>query len=154
MIFSTFLFFFSLLFLISAFSFLLCLLWWVSLFSFFYFLKIEAQVTDLRPLSFPVEAISKTKFPLSISLLFFSCWVVSLLFFSCSAVSDSSATPWTTCSPPGFSVHGIFQARLLQWVAIPSSRESSPPRDRSNLCLLHCRRFLYCWATGEIWVFP
>ena len=29
------------------------------------------------------------------------------------------------CSPPGSSLHGIFQARLLEWVAIPSSRGSS-----------------------------
>ena len=35
------------------------------------------------------------------------------------------------CSPPGSSVHGILQARVLKWVAISSSRESSPPRDRS-----------------------
>ena len=32
-------------------------------------------------------------------------------------------------SPPGFSVHGIFQARILQWVAISFSRRSSRPRD-------------------------
>ena len=33
------------------------------------------------------------------------------------------------CSPPGFLVHGTFQARILEWVAIFFSRESSPPRD-------------------------
>ena len=33
------------------------------------------------------------------------------------------------CSPPGSSVHGILQARILEWVAIPFSRESSQPRD-------------------------
>ena len=33
------------------------------------------------------------------------------------------------CSPPGSSVHGIFQARVLEWVAMPSSRGSPPPRD-------------------------
>ena len=33
------------------------------------------------------------------------------------------------CSLPGFSVHGIFQARILEWVAIPFSRGSSQPRD-------------------------
>ena len=33
------------------------------------------------------------------------------------------------CSPPGFSVHGILQARILEWVAIPFSRGSSQPRD-------------------------
>ena len=33
------------------------------------------------------------------------------------------------CGPPGSSVHGILQARILQWVAISSSRRSSPSRD-------------------------
>jgi len=32
------------------------------------------------------------------------------------------------CSPPGSSVHEILQARILEWVAMPSSRESSQPR--------------------------
>ena len=42
------------------------------------------------------------------------------------------------CSPPGFSVHGIFQARILEWVAMPSSRGSSQPRGRTSAsCLLH-----------------
>ena len=35
------------------------------------------------------------------------------------------------CSPPGSSVHGILQARILEWVAIRFSRGSFPPRDRS-----------------------
>ena len=34
-------------------------------------------------------------------------------------------------SPPGSSVHGILQARILEWVAMPSSRGSSRPRDRT-----------------------
>ena len=49
-------------------------------------------------------------------------------------------------SPSGFSVHGIFQARILEWVAISSSRESSGPRDwtrASYLCI--GRRVLYHW---------
>ena len=32
-------------------------------------------------------------------------------------------------SPPGSSAHGILQARILEWVAVPSSRDSSQPRD-------------------------
>ena len=39
-------------------------------------------------------------------------------------------------SPPGSSVHGILQARILDWIAMPSSRGSSWPRDQT-LCLLH-----------------
>ena len=37
------------------------------------------------------------------------------------------------CSPPGFSFHGIFQARTLEWVAISSSKQSSLPRDRTHV---------------------
>ena len=46
---------------------------------------------------------------------------------SCSVVSDSFATPWT----PGSSVHGISQARTLDWVAISLSRGFSRLRDRT-----------------------
>ena len=35
------------------------------------------------------------------------------------------------CSPPGSSVHGIFQARILEWVAVSYSRGSSQPRDQT-----------------------
>ena len=45
------------------------------------------------------------------------------------------------CSPPGSSVHGILQERIMEWVAIPFSR-SSWPRDRT-MCLPHCRQILY-----------
>ena len=41
------------------------------------------------------------------------------------------------CSLPGFSVHGVSQARVLEWVAISFSRGSSRPRQGSNLHLLH-----------------
>ena len=36
------------------------------------------------------------------------------------------------CSPPGSSSHGMLQARILEWVAMPSSRGSSQPRDRTQ----------------------
>ena len=36
------------------------------------------------------------------------------------------------CSPPGFSVHGILQERILEWVAIPFTRGSFRPRDRTQ----------------------
>ena len=45
-------------------------------------------------------------------------------------VLSSSLDP-TDCSPPGSSVHGILQARILEWVSIPVSRRSSQPRDQT-----------------------
>ena len=48
------------------------------------------------------------------------------------------------CSPPGSSVPGIFQARILAWVAISSPRGSSWPRNQTRIShLLHCRKILY-----------
>ena len=42
------------------------------------------------------------------------------------------------CSPPGSSVRGIFQARILEWVAIPYSRRSSQPRDQTCVSGVFC----------------
>ena len=55
------------------------------------------------------------------------------------------------CSPPGSSVHGILQARILEWVALPSSRASFRPRDWTRISYVSCidRRVLYHWATWE-----
>ena len=42
------------------------------------------------------------------------------------------------CSLPGSSVHGIFQARILEWVAISYSRGSSQARDQTPVCYVSC----------------
>ena len=42
------------------------------------------------------------------------------------------------CSPPGSFVLGIFQARILEWVATPASRGSSRPRDRTCISYVCC----------------
>ena len=49
------------------------------------------------------------------------------------------------CSPSGTSAHGIFQARILEWFAISSSRGSSQPRDRTHISYVSCigRQVLY-----------
>ena len=67
-----------------------------------------------------------------------------------SKVTQSCLTLWDPmdCSPPGSLVHGISQARMLEWVAIPFSRGSSWPRDR-NSHLLHCRRFFTTEPPGN-----
>ena len=45
------------------------------------------------------------------------------------------------CSPPGSSVHGILQARILEWVVNPFSRGSSPPRDQTEASCIADRFF-------------
>ena len=52
------------------------------------------------------------------------------------------------CSPPGSSVHGIFLAKMLEWVAICFSRRTLLTQG-SNLDLLHCRQILYCQSPKE-----
>ena len=52
------------------------------------------------------------------------------------------------CSLPGFSVHGIFQARVLEWVAISFSRGSSWLRDRTQVSRIVGKRFTL-WATSQ-----
>ena len=42
------------------------------------------------------------------------------------------------CSPPGSSVHGILQARILEWAATPSSRGSSSPKDQTHKSYMSC----------------
>ena len=51
-------------------------------------------------------------------------------------------------SPPGSSVHGILQGRMLEWVARPSSRGSSWPRDRTCVSCIAGGFFTH-WATGK-----
>ena len=52
------------------------------------------------------------------------------------------------CGPPGSSVHGILQARILEWVALSSSKGSSQPRDQTHVSCIG-RWVLYHWATRE-----
>ena len=55
------------------------------------------------------------------------------------------------CRPPGSSVHGLFQARILAWIAISHSRGSSWPRDWTHVSCISCvgRWILYHCATCE-----
>ena len=88
----------------------------LSLFFFFFFLKISG---------------------LWLSVLCPGIWnspcVCTKLLQSCSTLCDPM-----DCSPPGSSVHGIFQVRILEWVAMPSSRGSSRPRDRIGISYISC----------------
>ena len=55
------------------------------------------------------------------------------------------------CSPPGSSVRGIFQAKILEWVAISSSRGSSQPRTKPTPHVIFCigKQILYHCTTWE-----
>ena len=55
------------------------------------------------------------------------------------------------CSLPGYSVHGISQARILEWAAISFSRGSSQPRDQTQVSCIG-GRFFNLWATSALFV--
>ena len=74
---------------------------------------------------------------------FYAEYVCMLVAQSCLTLCDPM-----NCSPPGFSVHGIHQAIILEWIAIPFSRGTSQPRNRT---LVSCvaGRFFTVGATGK-----
>ena len=69
-------------------------------------------------------------------------------FMHAYSVAQSCLTLWDPrdCSPPGSSVHGIFQARILEWVAFFYSRGSSWPRDKTHISLSGFF-FFFCKST-------
>ena len=56
------------------------------------------------------------------------------------------------CSPLGFSVCGFLQARILEWVAMPSSRGPAQPWNQTHISYVSCigRWMLYHWATRGV----
>ena len=59
--------------------------------------------------------------------------LISNYFTGCSGASALTLCNPRDCSPLGSSVRGILQARIPEWVAMPSSRESSQPRDQTHV---------------------
>ena len=77
------------------------------------------------------------------------CWCVDYIFVLCAqSLSHVQLCNPMNCSPPGSSVHGIFQARILEWIAISFSRGSFQPRDRTQVSHI-AGRFFTVWATRE-----
>ena len=65
-------------------------------------------------------------------------WIMRIHMHAKSLQSCPTLWNHADCSPPGSSIHGILQAKLLEWVAMPSSRESSPPRDWTHVSCVTC----------------
>ena len=59
----------------------------------------------------------------------------------------------TLCDPMDYTVHGILQVRILEWVAFPFSRGSSQPRDRTQVSHI-AGGFVTNWAIREAQLFP
>ena len=69
---------------------------------------------------------------------------ISLCVLSHTVVSNCSHP--LHCSPPGSFVHGIYQAKILEWGAISSSRDSYWPRDWTHISCI-AGIFFTCWVT-------
>ena len=80
----------------------------------------------------------------------FSISTFSVCVCVCARVSQSCPTLCDPmdCSPPHSSIQGILQARILEWVAIPFSKGSSQPRDRTWVSCI-AGRFFTVWAPRE-----
>ena len=110
----------------------------------------------------PLTNVLKSKVQWSLMKLFYFCLFLTLLatstfFFSKKPgvfmLSHSSCPALCypmDCRPPGSSVHRIFQARILEWVAVFFSSGSSQPRDGTHIFCIG-RQVLYHWASRHLY---
>ena len=82
----------------------------------------------IEPVSLMFPALTGGFFTTSTTYNSFSFAVLCLVTQSCLTLCDPM-----NCSLPDSSVHGILQARILEWVAMPSSSRSSQPRDQTQI---------------------
>ena len=75
--------------------------------------------------------------PLSPFALWFSCMSLLCMYANLLQLCLTLCDPMG-CSPPGSSVHGIIQRRILEWAAVPSSRGSSRPRVWTCISCFSC----------------
>ena len=73
-------------------------------------------------------------------------WMCTGTFVYLSKIKQASCP--TLCDPMDYTVRGILQARILEWVVIPFSRRSSQPRDRTQVSHI-AGGFFTSWATRE-----
>ena len=88
----------------------------------------------------PPPRPSSTKWVFDYNFTHSKCLVAQ----SCTTLCDPM-----DCRPPGSSVHEILQARVLEWVAMPSSRGSSQPNDQNQVSRI-AGRFFTSWETREV----
>ena len=122
------------------------------IFAFHQFIKIMSHLTLLLYLSnasliplntSPAPGLKQKKW-FQNSFRFIEQYICMLVAQSCPSLCDP-----TDCSPPGFSVHGILQARILECVAIPFSRGTSQPRDWTLVSCIS-GRFFTVWLQVKV----
>ena len=105
----------------------------------------EAHIYILYSMPIYVLSVNWLFWYLYLCLYSYACMPAKSLQ-SCPSLCDP-----TDCSPSGSSIHRILQARILEWVAMPSSKGSSWPRDLTSISYVSCigRRVLY--HPGATW---
>ena len=128
-------------------------------------LHLRCSRSQLQALKCPLKHSFHKTFELSETTSFHSSILPTISFSVSSLVPDTSccclvAKPCPTlcdtmdCSPPVSSVHGISQARILEWVVISYSRGSSWPRGQTHISCIAGRFFPLCHLgspSGTYW---
>ena len=102
------------------------------------------QVSHLAADSLPAEPHSSLN---SWSYMINWSYMMSIWLLSVQFTSVAQSCP-TLCDPMDYAFHGILQARILEWVAFSFCRESSQPRDWTQVSHIAGRFFTH-WATRE-----
>ena len=103
-----------------------------------------------------LDGYSVTNRQVTLNKGWFTSWpsCARLHHISQNSVQSKTKVKWkslshvTFCNPMNYMVHGILQARILEWVAFPFSRESSQPRDQTQVSCI-AGRFFTSWATRK-----
>ena len=119
--------------------------WWLAMLSTF--------LCGYWPSAFPpwISIYSILLLIFELDCLFLCCWVLCVIYIYVvyAKLSESCSVMSTLWNPMDYTVHGILQARILEWVAFPFSRGSSQPRDRIRvLCVASW--FFTNWAIWEV----
>ena len=91
----------------------------------------QRQMADALLVQSLADALGKCQFVVDTFKI--SVCLLTKSFQSCPTLCDPM-----DCNPPGSSVYGILQVRILEWVAMPSSRGSFQPRDRTHISDISC----------------
>ena len=132
-------------------------IWWIVLCPQGYICSTGNQMTAGGWKNLPSTSHSVLVLPLDVKLSYVTylignkmAWCFSFLIWMCVLVAQLCSTLYNpmNCSSPDSSVHVTSQARILEWVAMPSSRGSSQPRDWTWVSH-SAGRFFTIWATRE-----
>ena len=102
-----------------------------------------SEIMQMKPLALRLKQLETSRDVVNVNSKAFWVLVCVLVVQLCPTLCDPMY-----CNPLGCSIHGILQARILEWVAIPFSRGSSLPRDQTQVSCI-TGRFFTIWASRE-----